>query len=266
MAARRAVAHVPGAVLLRDLRIGQLARLAAHRRAVAGVRLGAPNPVPRLDDHPVLVDQRVLWAVTVRLRHQGRARHPRAPLAHRAGRGGDLLHPGAAALHFHAAGDARLRGLFVCGADRLRQAVQPGAVAAHRLAGDPVGAVRPARPALGAVAAAPVVSAGRRLGAHDLSASLHRYPDRRVAWLCLSLAVARPRTRAALGNACHARSSSPGAGRALRGRRRRHRRAVRFGSAARPCGCSGRRSRSCWWRRTTRCSAQLDSRKVRMAA
>ena len=50
----------------------------------------------------------------------------------------------------------------VRGADELRQAVQPGAVAAYRAAGDPVGALCAPSAALGAVAAASLVRAGRR--------------------------------------------------------------------------------------------------------
>ena len=40
----------------------------------------------------------------------------------------------------------------------------------------------------------------------------------------------------------------------------------RCGSAAPDCGCSGRRSRSSWWRRATRCSARPGFRRARTDA
>ena len=129
---------------------------------------------------------------------------------------------------------ARRRGLPVRCAHQLRPAVQPGAVAAHRAAGDPLGALRPPRAALGLVAAASVVPAGRRVGADHLSAPLHRHPDRRAARLLVPLAVAGSRTQSARDVPCHRRSAPPRAGRALRGRCDRHRRAGALDRRRRP--------------------------------
>ena len=113
------------------------------------------------------------------------------------------------------------------------------------------------RAALGAVAAAPLVRAGRRLGAHHLSASFLRYSDRRAARVPLPVAVAGSRREPA------------GAAFALTRERRRLVLAVRYAAGALSliaalalwiggaglAGCSGPRCRSRWWRRTTRSSA-----------
>ena len=141
----------------------QLARLAARTTSARSCsRWEHAHPVPRLDDHSVLVDQRVLRPVAVRLRNAGRARHAWPAPAHRADRRGRLLHSVSAALHFQQPDDRRPCRLSVRRAGELRPAVQPGAVAAHRAAGDPVGALRAHRAALGAMAAAHLVRAGRR--------------------------------------------------------------------------------------------------------
>ena len=70
---------------------------------------------------------------------QARRRPPRRPLPHGADRRRLLLHRVSADGDFRAAGNQRPAGLPVRGARRLRQAVQPGAVAAHRAAGDHLG-------------------------------------------------------------------------------------------------------------------------------
>ncbi len=248
--------------------VGQLARLAAHRRAVDRVRLGAADPVPRLDHHSLLVDQRVLRLVAVRLRHARTSSTPtRAGCSPRRSWRSLCFVLFPLRFTFAQPETARRRGLPVRCADQLRQAVQPGAVAAHRAAGDPVGALRPPRAALGAVAAASVVPAGRRLGAHHLSAPLHRHPDRRAARLLLPLAVAGSRTAVR-----SRRSMSPAIGAASCWPRATRRGAIVIGALAlldrrrRPVAAlAGDLARS-WWRRTTRSSARPASRKARTAA
>src|SRR5262249_6341202 len=149
----------------------------------------------------------------------GGARHPCAAASHRADRGSDVFHPVPAALHLRAAGVPWRFRLPVRRADDLRQAVQPGAVTPYRSARDPVGALCPPCAALGAVAPASLVPAGRRVRADHLSASLHRHPDRRAPRLVLPLALARSQTLTTDARSRHLRRPPPRTRIALRRRR-----------------------------------------------
>ena len=156
------------------------------------------HPVPRLDDRALLVDHSVLRPVAVPLPRRGRARPLAAPLltAQVVAVACFLLFPlRRPSCGRPTPGPARLP---VRGARRLRQAVQPGAVAAHRAAGDHLGAL--CAPRAGALARRSLhiwCVADRRLGADDVAAPFHRHPDRRAARLLLPVALARPRRKPA---------------------------------------------------------------------
>ena len=156
--------------------------------------------------------------VAVRLRRSARARHAREAAADGAGRRHRVVPAVPAAIHVRAAGDRRRVRRPVHAADGLRPAVQPGAVAAHRAARHPLGAVRAQAPRRRARAARRVVRADRRIGADHLAASLHRRADRRAARLFLPLAVAAGAADAARRRALDARPAPPRARRALCGR------------------------------------------------
>ena len=103
MGSRARVALPARAVFLFELRHRQLARVAARRGRVGGLRLGARNPVSAVDDRPLLVDRCVLRSVVACLHQQGGARHPCPPAAERADHRGDVLYPVPTALHLRAA-------------------------------------------------------------------------------------------------------------------------------------------------------------------
>ena len=240
------MAGVLGAAVLCDLRPRQLVGHHARQRAVDGFRVGAAGAVLAVDDLPVLDDQRVLRAVAV----------PRAQPAHAGpacAAAGDchahrlqLLHRLAAALQLRAAAGRGGTGLPVQCAARLRPAVQPGTLAAHRAGGDPVGLVSPVHSApVGTAGAASVGLRHLRLGAHDVAAPLHRHPDRRTARPVLRVAVAAgTRGVDAARMALHAGRPALEAGGVLCGRR---------GAAP---GC-----RAAWWRR--RAVARMAGRIAR---
>ena len=245
--------------------IGSPSRRARCRRSIVFAWERA-DPVPGLDDRALLVDQRLLR----RCRCSSAPREPSSTRTRAACSPRKLIAVACfiavpAALHFRAAGDADgVAGFLFAALAQLRPAVQPGAVAAHRAAGDPLGALRPPCAALGTVAAACLVPADRRLGADHLSAPFHRHPDRRAAGLlCLWL---WPDGGASPLATFHVTDESS--------RRPRHSSARylvagvwsprwRFGSAAPACGCCGRPCRSSSSPRTTRSSVRPDSRNVR---
>ena len=185
----RTLARLARAVLLLDLWLRQLDGFEARPCRQHRVLLGEPYSVRRLDDRALLVDQPVLWTVALAQRQQARCRPVGRSLPHSTGGRRRLLHPVSADRHFRATGNERPAGFPVCRARRLRQAVQPGTVAAHRAFGDHLGSLAPAprRPSFNAVAQ--LVLPDRRLGADDLAAPFHRHPDRRAARLVRAVAI-----------------------------------------------------------------------------
>jgi hypothetical protein len=121
----------------------------------------------------------------------------------------------------------------------VRPAVQPGAVAAHRAARYPVGAVRTQAPWREARAGRRRFRLDRHFGHDDVAASLHRRAHGCAARLLLSLAVAAGRAHAACDRTVDPRPAASGTRRAL------FRRSAGIGgsgtllSVASPCGCRG---------------------------
>ena len=139
------LARVPRPVLLRELRLRDLA--ATSQRADVGAIVfewEQRHPVRAVDDRAVLVDRRPLCDLAVRL-HDRREldTHAKRLLTAQVVAVAASCVP--AAVHVRAAADGRRRSAACSMSSALRPAVQPGAVAAHRAAGDPVGAVRAAR-------------------------------------------------------------------------------------------------------------------------
>ena len=243
--------------------------LAAQRHDVAldRVRLGTPDPVPRLDDHSVLVDQRLLRPVAVRLRHAGPSSTPTAgACSPRRSWRSPASFCFRCEFTFRAAGDPRACRLSVRRADQLRQAVQPGAVAAHRAARHPLGLYASHVPRW---AQWPLHPWFALVGASVLTTYQHHFFD--------------IPTGALLGVFClwlwPDRGESPLATAAFATDRRRLVLAARYligggsasprspcGSAAPACGCYGPPSRCCSSRRTTRSSGRTDSRRTRTDA
>ena len=179
------------------LTYGAANSLAARRQrcSLHRVRVGTPHSVSRLDHHSVLVDQRLLWSVALRLRNESRARYPWPAPAHRAGRGGRR-----ASFCFRSSSRFSSRRPTAC---RLLFAALTSfdkpfnqAPSLHiallvilwRLYAKHL-------PRLRAMAAAHLVRAGRRVGAHHLSASFLRHSDRGAARRLLHVAVAGARDK-----------------------------------------------------------------------
>src|SRR5690606_24456062 len=174
LAPRPGLAGVSRTVLLRQLRPGHLADQPARRRRQSGVRLGEPPAVLGLEHRALLVDRPALRPVAVPLPEPPGTGSSRPAPAQRAAGGGRLLPALAAALHLHAPGHGRRVRPAVRTPRRLRQTVQPGALAAHRAAGDSLGLLCPACAGAVALAAARLVRADRRFRAHHLAAPFHR--------------------------------------------------------------------------------------------
>ncbi len=143
-----------------------------------------------MDDRAVLVDRPVLRGFVLPVPTAPRTGPARIAAVQCTADRGELLPAVAAALQFRAAGDRRRVRLAVRCAAGFRQAVQPGAIAAHRAADRAVGEVRavPARSL--ALGTACVGAADRRLGADHVPASFHRHPDRPAGRLAVRVVVA----------------------------------------------------------------------------
>ncbi len=145
----------------------------------------------------------------------------------------------------------------------LRQAVQPGAFAARRAAGDPLGAVRARRDRQRlALRSSRLVRADRRVDPHDVAAPFHRYSHRCVAGIFLRVAVAAGRGRRRWRRS--SRRPTPRAAGSPRVTRwgRSPQPAWRLRWAAQLCGCCGSLWRFRSSRSTTRCLVLPDSRSA----
>jgi Dual specificity phosphatase, catalytic domain len=217
--------RVPRSVFLRQLRVRQLAGQPALRRRIRRLRLGALDPVCGLDHHSLLVDRSPLRRIGLRLHHAARARPPCATLAPGADHLGRLLHPVSASVHVRPPRGTRDLRRALHRAGEFRQAVQPGAVAAHRPHGGDLDPAARARSTAVALAAARMDDVDRAVGPDDVSASLHRSADRARGRIPGALGPARLRPLAAPIASPDERSGSPTIGGALHDRRicgRRH--------------------------------------------
>src|SRR5688500_11417559 len=156
--------------------------------------MGTLHSVYRLDDHPILVDQRLLCTVLFRVYDEDRTRRTRPTLADRATRRSDVFYPLSTAVYIRAAGKRRHFRDDVRCAGEFRQAVQPGALVAHRAAGHPLVLVRKAHCTGGALAASDLVCRHWFIGAHDLSTSLRRHSDWSSPRRVVCVVVAGPAT------------------------------------------------------------------------
>src|SRR5450830_1468320 len=187
---RRAPAGSAGAVVLRQLRLRHLVHRPAQRCRQLRVRLGKPYAILGLDHRALLVHRSALWFFTATAQEQARARPARPAPADGPGDRRLLLPALAADLHLPPTATGRRVRLAVRGTGGLRQALQPGAFAAYRVAGDSVGHVPPAFHRCGPLAGAWLVRADWRVGADHLSTPLYRPPHRRPGRLVVRLAVA----------------------------------------------------------------------------
>ncbi|MNM47168.1 hypothetical protein D3C81_581310 [compost metagenome] len=189
--ARGALAAVARPAVLSQLWPDQHLHRRAQRRRQPGVCLGRQHPAVALDHHPVLVDRPALRPVVPAAAEPSGDGPPCPAPAQRAGH----LHPRfsalAAAFHRRTASAGWPVRLVVRCADGLRQTVQPGAVAAHRLAGDHLGDVCPAYPRQAATLAGTWLDgADRPVGADHLATPLYRPAQRRAGGGAVRLAVA----------------------------------------------------------------------------
>ncbi|KAG0959419.1 hypothetical protein G6F31_011674 [Rhizopus arrhizus] len=190
LAARPVVAGPVGPVLLRQLRLRQLDGQPPCCAAGDGVRLGDTHSVRAVDDRAVLVDRSVLCDLVLPVPATAGTGPARAAAVQRAGYRGGVFPAVAVAFQLRTAGDRRCVRLAVRCAAGLRQAVQPGAVAAHRAADRAVGEVRAVPARRLALGAAWVGAADRRFGTDHVPAPFHRHPDRPAGGMAMRLAVA----------------------------------------------------------------------------
>ncbi|MCY1402549.1 hypothetical protein D9M71_176950 [compost metagenome] len=173
MEACRALVVAAGAVLLCQLRVCHLVHRAAPGSAQPGVRLGGPHAVLGLDHCAVLVDRPVVRVLPVAVPDSSRAQPPRPTPAQRAADCGQLLPALAPALYLRAPGNERGFRLVVRRAGRFRQAVQSGALTAHRFAGGALGLLQPAQPGAVAPGRTCLVRPDWAVGIDHLAASLY---------------------------------------------------------------------------------------------
>src|SRR5690606_20909104 len=178
-----------------------------------GVRLGKRDAAVALEHRALLVDRPALRPVLPPSGHAPGNGSPRPASAQHAADLRRLLPALAAALHLRAPGAGRLLRLDVRCADGLRQAVQPGALAAHRPAGGDLGDVRPAHPwPAAARPAAWLDGADRPVGADHLATPLYRRTYGNLGRLAMRLAVADrgPQPAAAAASGPRAAALAPG--------------------------------------------------------
>ena len=155
-------APLPGSpartLLLRQLRRGELAGGTARRR-VGAIVFAWEHSIPFVPWTivPYWSIDALLRAVAVRLHQQSRTRYACAPAADRADRGRRVLHPVSASLQLRSAGDRGLDGLLFAALTSFDKPFNQAPSLHIALLVHHLGAVCPARAALGAVADAAVV-------------------------------------------------------------------------------------------------------------
>ena len=164
---------------------------ACHRSSSAG---STHIPFLGLDDRPLLVDQRFLRPVALRLRDAGRARHARRAASSRrrsCAVACFILFP----LRFTFT-QPETDGLPASCSMRWRASTSRSTRRRRCTSRcwSSCGCSMPGICRAGRYGRCTLVRAGRRFGAHHVSASLHRHPDRRAARVVLSVALAGSRT------------------------------------------------------------------------